>query len=376
MNCDYQPHGDAYQCTNCGDIRRRIVARKCRAPGAAEPPANASRASYRRPAAVEAIITTHCRPCTHYPCLAEKNCTHADALILGAACPRNLFTGARRWITHAERTALVLDLLTRLPPEIDAVAGIPRSGMAPAGMIAEARHLPLLAISRENGLTAIGHGARLRKPAERGTLLIVDDSIASGTSLRRITDHLARLAAKSAFRPTATITCALYAEPENATRADIIGRLEPLPHYFAWNFANSSHSPTTAWDFDGALCNDCPAAALPHVDEAAYRQHLAEARPILLPRSLPIPLIVTARMEAYRAESLAWLTRWGIRADKMIMARDRQASWNPVKLKAEAYAAAGEKITIFLESDPLQARDIAAQTGKRVICPPAALIFN
>ncbi len=62
-----------------------------------------------------------------------------------------------------------------------------------------------------------------------------------------------------------------------------------------------------ALDFDGILCQDCQ----PWQDDDGdnYVQWMKTATPLYVPRRTEVPLIVTARLNKYRAITQAWLDR-------------------------------------------------------------------
>jgi hypothetical protein len=111
-----------------------------------------------------------------------------------------------------------------------------------------------------------------------------------------------------------------------------------------------------ASDLDGIFCPDI--FAEDDDDGPRYLAAIRRALPIQRPNRRPIPLIVTARLEKYRAETEVWLRRVGIRWQRLIMGpwetlRQRNQGWpeNVVRLTCEAYLASGLKL--FVESDPL-----------------------
>lgn len=264
-----------------------------------------------------------------------------------------------RWISSTRRLAAVEKLLAKLPLGITAVAGVPRSGMMPAGMIAERLHLPLYEAVAD-GLRELGHGGRFR-PAERaGITLVVDDTVASGYSLART---------KSALSAP-HITAVLFCSPQCRERVNWYAEVLPLPHYLEWNLFNSIHSPTLATDIDGVLCPDPP----PGLNDCAYEHWLQNAPTLQRPVRDVLPLIATGRRRLYRRHTERWLAERGIRCERLVFPGTEIEWANPGLLKADAYAASSA--TVFVESDPAQARLIAERTGKRVICPAAEEVLN
>jgi hypothetical protein len=98
-----------------------------------------------------------------------------------------------------------------------------------------------------------------------------------------------------------------------------------------------------------------------------------------LPRRYPIRSIVTARLEKYRPETLAWLDRWSLQCDELVM-----GPWSTIDERRRLYTAAQFKgrvyqdsdCQVFVESCPKQAEAIATATGKRVICPATSQVWN
>ena len=125
-------------------------------------------------------------------------------------------------------------------------------------------------------------------------------------------------------------------------------------------------------DFDGLLCEDCPADVAN--DPQRYAEFLDTTRPIAWPRREPLAAIITARLEEDRKPTEAWLAKWGIRARRLIMARNMHAHRHPASFKAAEYGKRGADL--YLESDPRQAAEIASLTTKRVICPASGEVFN
>jgi orotate phosphoribosyltransferase len=271
-----------------------------------------------------------------------------------------------RWIDDAERLAAAIDLAAQLPADITAVAGVGRSGIAPAMILAERLHLTAYAIDERAQLTALPNGWRLDQP-DRGRLLVLDDTIATGRSFAKLT---ANLASRGPDRDICT--AALFVNPEHTAHVDYTARTLPLPHYLAWNFFNSVHTATAGLDFDGIICHDpdrgqCDAPA----DYLAFCEN---ARPKWLPRKDPVALIATARPEAMREATEKWLRRYGVAFDRLEMAPDHLAAADRWKHKITAIEKS--QAEVFVESDPRQALEIARLLEIRVICPESCEIWN
>jgi orotate phosphoribosyltransferase len=264
-------------------------------------------------------------------------------------------------------------LCAALPADVDLVAAVPRSGLLPGSLVAYARHLPLVAVSRQRGVTDPGHGVRLDdapRPAPRHVLL-VDDTAANGGEMA------ACLPLVRAAYPDARVTRAVvYAHPRAAAGVDLFVSLYPGPHYLEWNWANAGHGAACGYDFDGILCRDFTPAEVATDD--SYRAAMAAIEPLFLPRRVTVPLVVTARPESTRAITLEWLARHGVRVERLVMRDwefDPGRDWNrqAAAFKARHYAAS--PVCLFAESDPAQAAAINEITGKAVLCPKSERVF-
>lgn len=284
---------------------------------------------------------------------------------------------AWQFVTTAELVADALRLAAELPAsDFDGIVGVARSGLIPAAVIATHYHLPLWVVSPMTGrVNAIGSGYRLGdsgRPPD-GRLLIVDDTACGGNTMRKVLDVLAKiLPAHNLY------TAAAYATSDAATELDAVACVYPKPHFLEWNFANSHFAKDTAFDMDGIICVD------PHCydTDPAYKNHLAHAAPLYLPRKWPA-IIVTARCERYRGETLDWLERHRVTCRELVMwPGDPEARWATPEAVAQWKADVLKRlrrtgnIHFYAESDPRQAAIIAESAKMPVICPAAGRVFN
>lgn len=268
------------------------------------------------------------------------------------------------WVSTAQLVSDSVTLAGLVPEDAAGIVGVPRSGLLAATVIATHLHLPLFSLE-PSGLRAIAGGSRgdtLRRAA--GPLVVVDDTVYGGGAMRRAR---AKLAGRHA------VYAAVYVRPEASAAVDFAARLLPSPHLLEWNFANNgpasgrSANPVygrgVAFDLDGILCHDAESGGPIGTPYLPARQH-------------PIPLIATGRAEATRPQTEAWLTRQGIRFERLEMLPDTvaltadSAAWH----KARHYKASG--CGFFVESCPTQASLIHYRTGKPVICPRAGKVFQ
>ena len=233
-----------------------------------------------------------------------------------------------------------------VPPEIDAVCGVPRSGMIPASVIAAHLHLPLYSIDKRGYVTNVGHGQRFKATPEPARFLFMDDTVASGAAMRQL----------EAFKG---VTAAIYVNPRANNKPDLYAAELELPHLLQWNLFNSGYIGRMAFDMDGVLCHDMP-----------FSKPLETAKPYNLPRRSQLPAIITGRLEQDRAITETWLKRFGIQCKRLIMFPGSDADRQKPRAISDYKAAEFSKLKLdwFVESCPIQASEIAERTGAWVIC--------
>lgn len=251
-----------------------------------------------------------------------------------------------------------------LPDRIRGVAGVPRSGMIAASVIATARSVPLYCASRNHEPTKLENGFRIlgRTEPYEGPLVVVEDSVNSGQNLETFGHH-ATICGN-------VVKAAVYVNPSCQFRPDVWAVDCPMPHYFEWHFFGSDLTRMAAFDMDGVICEACPIDC--DDDGDRYIHWMQNVRPLNLPYPHVVPLIVTARLEKWRKITEAWLTRHGVRWKQLHMGKwgtllERQQRYNAGEYKGEAYKKAGQ-LTLFFEDSPQQSREIFARAGKPVVC--------
>ena len=271
-----------------------------------------------------------------------------------------------QYVTTVQLAEDTRRLMTQLPPDLDLIAAIPRSGLLPGSLIAYHLHLTLMTVSQQQGVVHPGHGGRMvgRINTHPQHILLIDDTAASG---RELMSNLPML--ETAF-PDAKITRAVvYCHPNALDKIDLCAAIYPGQHCLEWNWPNAGHSGCV-YDFDGILCRDFTHEECR--DDATYRAAMERIEPLFLPRRTPIPLIITARPESCRDMTMAWLARHGVRANAVVMRDweiDPSKDWNTQIGEWKAYCYDRSSLKLFAESDPDQARIIADRTGKAVLCP-------
>lgn len=268
--------------------------------------------------------------------------------------------------------------IPRLPRNIDCLVGIPRSGMLVATILALKMNLPLTDLEGLLAGRVMESGRRLDGAAEKRffathrTVLVVDDSVASGRSMRE-----AKQAVAAAGLPHGVLFGSVYGvETDSLLCACDL----PKPRRFEWNILATKEVAEYCFDMDGVLC--CDPGKAENDDGERYLRFIREAVPLYLP-SHKIGHIVTSRLERFRKETEEWLDRHRVVYKSLIMLdlptrAERVRSGAAIPFKAKAYRATGA--SLFIESDCRQAQQIATLSGqyvysvdRRVMVPPGGL---
>lgn len=268
-------------------------------------------------------------------------------------------------------------LVAKLPPDLAGIVGISRSGILPANLLCQHLHLPMWILRQDSSkaqpkewgagdVIACGNGWRLSDHRPKpGPVVVIDDTQMTGRSIRRARPITEAWAAE---RDVELLWAVVYQNPlvSPKDKAEIIARELPRPHFLEWNLFNGPHVERCAFDIDGILC-----------DEQPKREELGpHGRPPLYPvRKKAMKLLVTGRHERHRASTLAWLAKWGMKCDRLEMLPDGVEHGPGIVSAHKAAHFAASKLLWFVESCPIQAREIAKLTGKPVICPAAAKVY-
>jgi len=260
---------------------------------------------------------------------------------------------------------VILKRIHIIPRDFDLVVGVPRSGMLPANLLALYLNLPYTDIhSFKNGFI-YKSGARKQyfNQSDYKKVLVVDDSIASGSALKECKKELAALSSKFELK-----YCVVYATKEKAHLVDFAFENVSTPRYFQWNIFNHSTLDKACFDIDGVLCVDPTPEQ--NDDGPKYREFILNAAPLYLPKS-KIGVLVTSRLEKFRNETEIWLKKHGVNYDSLIMLdlpnqKARQKANCHGIHKANKYKE--NKYNLFVESELGQAIEINRLTKKPVFC--------
>ncbi|TVU89182.1 phosphoribosyltransferase family protein [Vreelandella titanicae] len=246
----------------------------------------------------------------------------------------------------------------------DLVVGVPRSGMVPAYMIALALNVNCTDISSwvnnyplKRGLTR-GVRKELSSPWEAKKVLIVDDSIMSGKSIRSEIDALPEWLASRAT------TLAVYSGKPIRSDIDIILEFLPHPRAFEWNIFHHNVMNRSCICLEGMIIEG----------EAGSDKRTARFRYI---PSRYINTIVSCQHESSRHEVEILLVNNGISYRNLVMAnndKDVMAMDSLVRFKVKTFI--DSTADLFVEANSDQAKLICREARKPVFCSSDNCIYN
>lgn len=265
--------------------------------------------------------------------------------------------------TLADLSNLVRNNIYKIPHDIDLVVGIPRSGMLPANMIALFLNKRLTDIDSfvEGRIFISGERSKFIKDAVIKKVLVVDDSVNSGSAM---------LKAKDKLKDISNQIDLLYAAPIVTSwgkhNVDFFFEIIDDDRVFEWNIFHHSILEWSCVDIDGVLNID------PVIDDDGpiYKRFLQEALPLFTPTA-NIGALVSCRLEKYREDTEKWLEQNGINYNHLEMlpfrSRTERVKWGKYG-EYKGFYYRDHDYSLFLESDPYQARTIAEISQKPVIC--------
>ncbi len=272
--------------------------------------------------------------------------------------------------SYCDLAADVLTAAHKIPGDIDLIVGVPRSGLLAASVLGLNlnRRICDLQSFLNNGLVANGKtrsptGFSFDRVHDARSVLIVDDSIATGSSLDQVRAEVAGCEYKGKV-----LYMAVYATDEFKDDLDCFAEVVPLPRIFQWNLFHRVEAEYYCVDIDGVLCFD--PSKQQNDDSKSYRDFLLNATPLARP-TYPIGHLVTSRLEKYRAETEAWLHQRSIKYGHLHMldlksAEERRRQRIHASFKADIYSKLLSTV-LFVESEANQAHEICMRSGKPVL---------
>lgn len=259
-----------------------------------------------------------------------------------------------------------------LPNDIDLVVGIPRSGIVPAYMIGLYLNLPVVDLPAFINRDTISCGKRLVNNREFKKILIVDDSINTGSQLKLVKEKLEK------FTQYEFIFLTVFGTALGSISCDYCFEIVNKPRAFEWNILNhTTICKHACLDIDGLICED------PNKEEdddgEKYIHFLLNAKPKFLPLSEVLSL-VTCRLEKYRQETEVWLKKYEVKYKELIML-DLPDKATRMKLgshsihKSKHYLE-NNKAILFIESSKRQSSEIFRLTQKPVFSVEEMIFFQ
>ena len=260
---------------------------------------------------------------------------------------------------------IILKRLSILPRDFDLIVGVPRSGMLPANLLALYLNKPYTDIhSFLNGhIYKAGARSQFFESGAFKKVLVVDDSIASGSAMIEVKESLAHLSEKFNFS-----FCAIYVIPGKEKMVDYWFEVVPLPRYFQWNILNHTSLEKACFDIDGVLCAD--PSEEQNDDGPKYLDFIKNTPPLFIPGA-KIGTIVSSRLEKYRKETEEWLEANKIKYNDLVLLdlpdkEARQKANSHASHKAKTYMS--KPFVLFVESSLSQSVEINRISGKPVLC--------
>lgn len=254
--------------------------------------------------------------------------------------------------------------------QFDLVVAVPRSGFLPASIIALYLNLPLTDFDSllENKIFSIGKTKTkdnwIKNLDEAKKILIVEDSSASGNSLKELNEKL-----KNSSLASKCKILTIFVTEETKNIPDFYFDICPVPRLFEWNYIHHKAVRQACFDIDGVLCED---PTEEENDDGEKYVNFIRTAPLKFSPTFTIGYLVTSRLEKYRKDTEFWLENNNIKYNKLIMLdlpskEERMKLGNHGSFKGETYKKLKDT-NIFIESEQNQAIEIAKISGKPVFC--------
>lgn len=251
----------------------------------------------------------------------------------------------------------------------DVVVAIPRSGVAPAGIVSTYLQKPFATV--EGLIAGQVHGRSGKLQASSRRILLVDDTSNKGGAMKRAVATLLK-----ADRKLQITRCAVFGpyQVEDPSKIiDVWFEDCPGPRGFAWNIWKHTRMPRWGFDIDGVLCRD--PSKVENDDGHSYRDFCLNAAPLFIPHR-PIGHVITSRLEKWRPETEQWLSDRGIQYLQLHMLDLPDKATRLREMKTRPGGRGGYKakiarevgIEMMIESCPKQSRIISREAGIPVFC--------
>lgn len=284
--------------------------------------------------------------------VGSKHPLVAQSVIALKNAERHFISGAWSFITFEELTLRTLEWAETLP-RFDLIIGIPRSGLLVASILAMRQAVPLSTPGQKSGNFWASKHIHKREPQR---ILLVDDSVSTGASLKKAYEEVTRAYPKARIE-----TGALIVSRESRPVVDYFGFFVEPPRLFEWNFLHSKKGKV-AFDLDGVIAED-PEPGL-RDDMPAYRKWTENAHPRFVP-AYKIDAIISNRPESVRTETEKWLSEHRVDYGELLLdTENASASKHDHKINSLRIV----KPDFFVESSISEAETIMRETRIPVLC--------
>lgn len=267
--------------------------------------------------------------------------------------------------------AMILDILPKIPVDVDLIVGIPRSGLIVSTLLSEYLNKPhsdLFAFVNEIDNYKMSKGSRAPNSDVRNAkhILLVDDAMGIGAAMNSAIE-LIRAKISDGLKIT---TFVVFVEPKSISIPNLY--CEVLRDQFLpWSILKRG-TEDSCCDIDGVLTEDVPREF--DDDGPKYIQFLKNQRPKFVPVR-KIKILVTGRLEKYRKITEEWLKNHGIVYEKLVMCpcstREERKSYGVAQMKGRLFQEVD--LPLFIESDLGEAKVIKSMNpDKSVYCVKVA----
>ena len=246
----------------------------------------------------------------------------------------------------------------RTLPPVKAIAGVPRSGLLAASLVALELNVPMIPLESllDGQLPDVPALRRTKRDTYtgQGIYLVIDDTCASGRKIDSIRPRL---------HPDVKI--GVIQGSEHADYFGVRFDLE-LHQSFEWTLLHDDNAEFTLCDLDGVLCEDWVGDEC--VEPDRYAAHIRNAKPLRIP-SYPLLGIVTNRLAQHKQETACWLARHGIEYQTLIVSPWRtvvERNDNSQQNRKAACYLGCDHARLFIESSGREAREIKRLTSRPV----------
>lgn len=267
--------------------------------------------------------------------IASSNNKAISTMYLRARHIKRTAAGGKfTFVTIDELVRWTAEWIKLFPTTYDLIVGIPRSGLLVANIVALKLGKPFT--TPELFMQNHYWKSKLINKKEYANILLIDDSITSGKAMAESCQIL------RSYRKNLSITkAALIATDNSKELVDLYYKIIPHPRIFEWNLLHAKKGKIAS-DLDGVICENCPPGV--DSDEHSYAEWIKNAKPYLIP-AFEIDVIVSNRLEKYRAETENWLSKHGVRYKELIL-------WGIQSKKERNGRHAQRKIGVLLKIKP------------------------